>query len=98
MDHDQFFFGAFHGYDLDGPAFGVVTKADEPAVEYLRVSCGSGLLEAEAAVSDDMTDALLGYAMLGRRARDRTLLWDTLALLSDISVSKQALLWLCRCR
>lgn len=41
MDHDQFFFGAFHGYDLDGPAFGVVTKTDEPTVEYLRVSCGA---------------------------------------------------------
>src|SRR5580693_10685733 len=68
MDHDQFFFGAFHDYHLDSPTVGVVTKADKPAVEHVRVSCGSGLLEAETTVSDDMTDALLGYAMLGRRA------------------------------
>src|SRR6185312_11388166 len=68
MDHDQFFFGTLHGYDLDSPAVGIITKADEPAVEHLRVSCGSRLLEAKTAVSDDMTNALLGYAMLGGRA------------------------------
>ena len=38
---------------MTSPAVGIITKADEPAVEHLGVSCGSGLLEAEAVEATD---------------------------------------------
>src|SRR5580704_306129 len=95
MDHELVPVLACDCHDLERLTVLVVAEVDDAGRPRCRALGRWGLLESDAVVSDDMADAVLGDAMLGRRARKAHAHTRNASTFVRHKPSEQARLWRC---